>query len=168
MIDSTHFDRVTHDDVVEKWNVDSAKLGDVLALAGDSSDNIPGVPGIGPKIAAMLINEYGSLSELISQAENIKQKKRRESLIENAEKVILFRQLVTLNETIPVDRMTLPPAFESVSNFRMSTFDPSRLIEFYDQMELSACRNQLESRLRSSTVNHKPPPSPEDYEGVPF
>ena len=63
------------------------KLGDVLALAGDSADNIPGAPGIGPKIAATLINEYGSLSNLISQAENIKQNKRRENLIENAENV---------------------------------------------------------------------------------
>ena len=90
MIDPTHFDRVNHDDVVKKWGVSSDKLGDVLALAGDSSDNIPGVPGIGPKIASQLINEYGSLSNLIAQVDEIKQKKRRESLVENAEKVGLI------------------------------------------------------------------------------
>jgi DNA polymerase-1 len=87
MIDPMHFDRVSHDDVVNKWGVSSEKLGDVLALAGDSSDNIPGAPGIGPKIAASLIEEYGSLERLIEQAGNIKQKKRKESLVENADKV---------------------------------------------------------------------------------
>lgn len=87
MIDPMHFDRVSHDDVIKKWGVSSDKLGDVLALAGDSSDNIPGAPGIGPKIAASLIEEYGSLERLIDQSGSIKQKKRRESLVENAEKV---------------------------------------------------------------------------------
>jgi DNA polymerase-1 len=87
MIDPMHFDRVSHDDVVNKWGVSSEKLGDVLALAGDSSDNIPGAPGIGPKIAASLIEEYGSLERLIEQAGDIKQKKRKESLIENVDKV---------------------------------------------------------------------------------
>jgi DNA polymerase-1 len=87
MIDPMHFDRVSHDDVMKKWGVSSEKLGDVLALAGDSSDNIPGAPGIGPKIAASLIEEYGSLDVLIEQASNIKQKKRKESLIENADNV---------------------------------------------------------------------------------
>jgi DNA polymerase-1 len=89
MIDPMHFDRVLHSDVIEKWGVASEKLGDVLALAGDSSDNIPGVPGIGTKIAATLIDEYGSLDNLIEHADSIKQKKRRESLVENAEKVRL-------------------------------------------------------------------------------
>ncbi|KAL3802920.1 hypothetical protein ACHAWO_003552 [Cyclotella atomus] len=126
MIDPMHFDRVSHDDVMKKWGVSSEKLGDVLALAGDSSDNIPGAPGIGPKIAASLIEEYGSLDVLIEQASNIKQKKRKESLIENADNIRLYRKLVTLDETIPSDKMTLPFAFESVSNFRMSEFDPNK------------------------------------------
>ena len=87
MIDPMHFDRVSHGDVVKKWGVSANKLGDVLALAGDSSDNIPGAPGIGPKIAASLIEEYGNLEVLIQHADNIKQKKRKESLVENADKV---------------------------------------------------------------------------------
>jgi 5'-3' exonuclease len=159
--------------------VSSDKLGDVLALAGDSSDNIPGVrmilldavsswsfysnvlssqaPGIGPKIAAALINEFGSLDNLINGADTIKQKKRRESLMDNAEKVViypviidialqcllvaqrivgiffflsikvlLFRKLVSLDDSIPIDNMTLPSSFHNVSDFRMSPFDPNR------------------------------------------
>ena len=87
MIDPMHFDRVSHADVIKKWGVSSDKLGDVLALAGDSSDNIPGAPRIGPKIAASLIEEYGTLEALLEHADGIKQKKRRESLVENADKV---------------------------------------------------------------------------------
>jgi len=87
MIDPMHFDRVSHDDVIKKWGVPSEKLGDVLALAGDASDNIPGAPGIGPKIAASLIDEFGCLDNLMKQADGIKQKKRKESLVENADKV---------------------------------------------------------------------------------
>ena len=65
-------------------------------LAGDSTDNVPGVPGIGVKTAALLINEYGSLDELLERAEEIKQNKRRETLIENAEMARISRQLVSL------------------------------------------------------------------------
>jgi DNA polymerase-1 len=168
IIDPMHFDRVDHDDVVKKWGVGAEQLGDVLALAGDAADNIPGASGIGPKIAAQLITQFGSLSNLIKQADTIKQKKRRESLIENAEKVLLFRKIVTLDEFIPVSKMTLPSSFQDVSAFRMSPFDSNKLIGFYKRMELSSCQNQLESRLRSSLNNFKPPPSPEEYQGVPF
>jgi DNA polymerase-1 len=115
-----------------------------------------------------LITQFGSLSNLIKQADTIKQKKRRESLIENAEKVLLFRKIVTLDEFIPVSKMTLPSSFQDVSAFRMSPFDSNKLIGFYKRMELSSCQNQLESRLRSSLNNFKPPPSPEEYQGVPF
>ena len=126
MIDPMHFDRVNHDDVIKKWGVSSDKLGDVLALAGDASDNIPGAPGIGPKTAATLINDFGSLSNLLARADTIKQNKRRESIMENVENVLLFRKLVTLDESIPISKMTLPPSFQDVSSLRMSSFDPTR------------------------------------------
>ena len=169
MIDPMHFDRVDHDDVVKKWGVGADQLGDVLALAGDAADNIPGAAGIGPKIAAELVTQFGTLSNLINQVDTIKQKKRRESLIENAEKVLLFRKIVTLDEFIPVSKMTLPPSFQDVSAFRMSPFDTNKLLAFYKRMELRSCQNQLESRLRSSLNNSfKPPPAPEEYNGVPF
>mmetsp|Transcript_1027 Transcript_1027/g.2208 ORF Transcript_1027/g.2208 Transcript_1027/m.2208 type:complete len:723 (-) Transcript_1027:172-2340(-) len=168
MIDPMHYDRVDHDDVIKKWGVSSDMLGDVLALAGDASDNIPGAPGIGPKIAATLLHEYGTLRNLFAQADNVKQKKRRESLIENAEKVLLYRELVTLDDSIPTNKMTSSTLFQGMSSLRMSSFDSNRLSDFYKRMELNACQNQLESRLRSSGVNYKPPPSPEEYKGVPF
>jgi len=168
MVDPMHFERVDHDDVVEKWGVSSEKLGDLLALAGDSSDNIPGCPGIGPKIAAILIDEFGSLDDLLEQAETIKQNKRRENLIENAEKVRLSRKLVTLDDSIPISKMTLPPSFQDISSLRMSTFDPNRLLDFYKRMELNTIQNQLESRLRSSGMNFKQPPTPDEFKDVPF
>ena len=168
MVDPMHFERVDHDDVVKKWGVSSEKLGDLLALAGDSSDNIPGCPGIGPKIAATLINEFGSLDDLLEQAGTIKQNKRRENLIENAEKVRLSRKLVTLDDSIPISKMTLPPSFQDISSLRMSTFDPNTLLDFYKRMELNTIQNQLESRLRSSGMNFKQPPTPDEYKDVPF
>ena len=168
MIDPLHFDRLDHDDVVNKWGVSSDKLGDVLALAGDASDNIPGCPGIGPKIAAQLINEFGSLSDVIAKSESIKQNKRRESLIENAERLLLFRKLVTLDESIPTNKMTLPPSFEGVSSLRMSLFNPDGLIDFYQRLELKACENQLQTRLRSSMIYKKPPIRDEEFGNIPF
>ena len=168
MIDPLHLDSISHDDVIEKWGVSSDKLGDLLALAGDSSDNIKGAPGIGPKIAAQLINEYGSLSELLANTDKIKQNKRRESLEENSENIMLFRQLVALDDSIPVEVMSSSPSMKDVNSIRMSSFDPSKLISFYDRMELKTCKNELERRLRSSLISYKMPPNPSEYSNVPF
>ena len=74
----------------------SSKVIDVQALAGDSSDNVPGVPGIGVKTAAELINKYGDLETLLKSAHEIKQNKRRETLIENKDKALISKKLVTL------------------------------------------------------------------------
>lgn len=94
LIDPVNTARVGYDGVIEKWGVEPEKLGDVLALAGDSADNIPGVPGIGPKIAASLIQDYGSLDGVIDNVDNIKQKARREKLKENIEMVShLFKKI---------------------------------------------------------------------------
>ena len=88
--------------VIEKFGVTPDKVVDVQALAGDSVDNVPGVPGIGVKTAAQLINEYGSLEELLQRAEEIKQPKRREKLIEHADDARISKKLVTLDENAPV------------------------------------------------------------------
>jgi len=88
--------------VFEKFGVTPDKVIDVQALAGDTADNIPGVPGIGIKTAAQLINEYGDLETLLSRAEEIKQNKRREKLIENAEMARISYKLVTLDTEAPV------------------------------------------------------------------
>jgi DNA polymerase-1 len=92
-------------EVVEKWGVPPAQLGDLLALTGDSSDNIPGVPGVGPKTAAALLAEYGSLEALLAGAGAIKQAKRREVLLASVDAARLSRKLVELVRDVP----NLPP-----------------------------------------------------------
>ena len=89
-------------EVMEKFGVPPEKVTDVQALAGDSTDNIPGVPGIGVKTAAQLIDEYGSLEELLARSEEIKQPKRREKLIDHAEDARISMQLVTLDQNAPM------------------------------------------------------------------
>jgi len=91
------------DEVVEKFGVPPEKVTEVQALAGDSVDNVPGVPGIGVKTAAQLITEYGDLETLLARAEEIKQPKRREKLIEHAEDARVSLQLVTLDDNAPVE-----------------------------------------------------------------
>ena len=88
--------------VLEKFGVSPDKVIDVQALAGDSSDNVPGVPGIGVKTASQLINEYGSLEKLLDNVSSIKQEKRRESLLNNAELAIVSKKLVSLFSDVPI------------------------------------------------------------------
>jgi DNA polymerase-1 len=105
------------DQVKEKFGVGPERVIDVQALAGDSSDNVPGVPGIGVKTAAELINTYGDLDGLLAHADEIKQPKRRERLIENSDMARISRELVTLDDNVPLradeheglDDMTLHP-----------------------------------------------------------
>lgn len=89
-------------EVVEKFGVTPDKVLDVLSLMGDSSDNIPGVPGIGPKTAAELVMQFGGLDEILKRAGEIKQNKRRETIIENTDKALLSRELITLNDEVPL------------------------------------------------------------------
>ena len=89
-------------EVIEKFGVKPSQVIDVQSLAGDSSDNIPGVPGIGIKTAAELINKYKNLDTLLKKASEIKQNKRRETLLENKDKALLSRELVTLKSDVPV------------------------------------------------------------------
>ncbi|MET1416342.1 DNA polymerase I [Roseibium sp. HPY-6] len=90
-------------EVFEKFGVGPDKVIEVQSLAGDSVDNVPGVPGIGLKTAALLINEFGDLEALLAQAETIKQKKRRENLIEFADQARVSKELVTLKQDVPVE-----------------------------------------------------------------
>lgn len=93
----------TPEDVREKFGVYPEKVPDVQALSGDSTDNVPGVPGIGPKTAAELVNAYGSLSEVLAHAGEIKQNKRRETLLDNIENAEISLRLVTLKPDVPVE-----------------------------------------------------------------
>ncbi len=102
MLDTMRRKEYGYDEVVEKWGVGPDKIQDLLALAGDSADNIPGVPGIGPKTALELINTYGDLEGILSHAHEIKQNKRRENLIEFADDARLSYDLVALDENTPL------------------------------------------------------------------
>lgn len=103
MYDTMKDRRVGVDQVIEKFGVGPEKMIDLQSLAGDSTDNIPGVPGIGPKTAAQLLEEYGDLDTLLERAGEIKQNKRRENLIEFADQARLSRELVTLKDDVPLD-----------------------------------------------------------------
>lgn len=116
-------------EVEEYFGVPPEKVTDVQALAGDSTDNVPGVPGIGIKTAAALINEFGDLETLLAQAETIKQPKRRQSLIENADAARISKQLVTLVQDVDVE---VP-----LEDLVLAEPDPKRLIAFLKAMEFT-------------------------------
>ncbi len=134
---------ISEEDVQNKFGVDSSKVIDVQALAGDSSDNVPGVPGIGVKTAAELINKYGNLEKLLDSAQEIKQNKRRETLIENRDKAIVSKKLVTLKNDAPVDR--------DLEEFRLKEIDKDKLYKFLREMEFN--------RLLSSAISAYGEPS---------
>src|SRR5260370_25861245 len=114
---------------MEKFGMTPDKVVEVQALAGDSTDNVPGVPGIGVKPAAQLIVEYGDLETLLKRAGEIKQPKRREALIENAEKARISRQLVLLD-----DKVELEVPLEELA---VHEPDARKLIAFLKAMEFS-------------------------------
>lgn len=113
--------------VHEKFGVGPDKVIEVQALAGDSTDNVPGVQGIGIKTAAQLINEYGDLETLLSRAEEIKQPKRREKLIEQADMARISKQLVTLKCDVPVEH--------KLDDFKKRQPDPEMLLKFLREQE---------------------------------
>ncbi|MPR12209.1 DNA polymerase I [Microvirga tunisiensis] len=122
--------------VTEKWEgIPPEKIGDVLALMGDTSDNVPGVPGIGLKTAAQLIKEYGDLETLLERAPEIKQPKRRETLINNADSARLSKKLVTLDCEAPVP---VP-----LDDLRLPQPDPKTLIGFLKAMEFSTLMRRV-------------------------
>jgi DNA polymerase-1 len=103
MYDSMKDKQIGIPDVIEKWGVPPEKMIDLQAMTGDSVDNVPGIPGIGPKTAAQLLEEFGSLETLLERAGEIKQQKRRETIIANADKARLSRELVTLRTDVPLE-----------------------------------------------------------------
>src|SRR6202035_1140754 len=103
MYDTMKDRRIGPAEVIEKFGVPPNKVIEVQSLIGDSTDNVPGVPGIGVKTAAQLIIEYGDLETLLARAGEIKQEKRRQSLVENAENARLSKQLVTLDDKVKLD-----------------------------------------------------------------
>jgi len=137
--------RLGPDEVVEKFGVDPAHVVDVQALAGDASDNVPGVPGIGVKTAAQLITEFGDLEALLAGAETISQPKRRQSLIEGAENARISKKLVTLDRNVP----DLPP----LDALEIHEIDTDKFIPFLQQNEFKSILARFESRLESGNLN---------------
>jgi DNA polymerase-1 len=125
MFDPMKGKNIGHDEVVERFGVGPERVRDVLALAGDTSDNVPGVPGIGVKTAAQLITEYGSLEALLASTAKIKQPKRRETLESNADKARLSYELVGLKDTAP-----LPLTFAEIGR---TSIDPATLLPFLQE-----------------------------------
>src|SRR6476660_1822914 len=135
MYDTMKDRRIGIPEVVEKFGVPPEKVIEVQSLIGDSTDNVPGVPGIGVKTAAQLIGEYGDLETLLARAGEIKQEKRRQSLIEHAERARLSKQLVTLDANV---KLEVP-----LADLAVHDPDYKRLIAFLKAMEFSTLTRRV-------------------------
>jgi DNA polymerase-1 len=140
MLDPMKNKLLGREDVIEKFGVGPEQVVDVQSLAGDSVDNVPGAPGIGIKTAAQLIGEYGSVEALLERAGEIKQPKRRETLIEFADQVRVSKQLVILKDDVPV---TL-----SLEDLAVQDPDPKTLIDFLDLMEFRTITRRVREQMK--------------------
>ncbi len=139
MLDTMKNKHIGSAEVVEKFGVPPEKVVDVQALAGDSTDNIPGAPGIGVKTAAQLIEEYGDLDTLLARAGEIKQPKRREALVQNAELIRLSRELVTLKDDVPLD--------DGLEDLKVRDIEPEPLLAFLDVQGFKSLRAKFLAHL---------------------
>ena len=139
------------EDVIKKFGVKSDKVIDVQSLAGDTSDNVPGVPGIGVKTAAELINKYGNLEKLLSKAHEIKQNKRRETILENKDKALISKKLVTLKKDVPVKI--------KLDDFVIKNIDKDKLYEFLREMEFNRLLSSVISQYGEPKLKEKDAPS---------
>lgn len=135
MYDGMKDQQISVPEVIEKWGVPPEKMIDLQSLTGDSTDNIPGIPGIGPKTAAQLLQEYGDLDTLLARAHEIKQNKRRENILAYADQTKISRELVTLKTDVPLDvpldALVLEPQ------------DGPRLIGFLKAMEFTTLTRRV-------------------------
>lgn len=161
MFDPMKSKRIGRVEVIEKFGVPPEKVIDVQALCGDSVDNVPGVPGIGIKTAAQLILEYGDLESLLARATEIRQEKRRQTLIENAEAARLSKKLVELKGDMP-----LPAPLDEIA---MPQIDPAKLLPFLQKMEFSTLTRRVEDRFKAKApAAAAPAPVPAAPATVPF
>lgn len=138
---------IGREQVLEKFAVKPERVIDVQALAGDSTDNIPGAPGIGIKTASMLINEFGDLDSLLERAEEIQQTKRRQTLIEHADQIRMSRELVTLKRNVPTESI-----MNNLNDLEIKEPDPQTLLNFLQKQEFRTILSRVASYL-----NVKPP-----------
>ena len=152
---------INEEDVNKKFGVKADKVIDVQALAGDSTDNVPGVPGIGVKTAAELIKEYGDLENLLKNAKKIKQNKRRETLIENKDKAIISKKLVTLKKDVPVKNQIEEFVLKEINREKLYNFlremEFNRLlssaISTYGETEFSQTKNEINNEKKNSKIS---------------
>jgi len=152
---------INEEDVNKKFGVKADKVIDVQALAGDSTDNVPGVPGIGVKTAAELIKEYGDLENLLKNAKKIKQNKRRETLIENKDKAIISKKLVTLKKDVPVKNQIEEFVLKDIDREKLYNFlremEFNRLlssaISTYGKTEFSQTKNEINNEKKNSKIS---------------
>ncbi|MEM9975878.1 MAG: DNA polymerase I, partial [Pseudomonadota bacterium] len=166
MFDAMKNRRIGVEGVEEKFGVGPDRVVDVQALAGDSVDNVPGAPGIGVKTAAMLINEFGDLETLLARAEEIKQPKRRQTLIDHADQIRLSKRLVELDCEMALDY--------SLDTLEVKDPDPAPLLDFLTQMEFRTITKRVADALGveapavtapQPTADADAPPEPE---AIPF
>ena len=134
-------------EVIEKFGVKPEQVIDVQSLAGDSSDNVPGVPGIGVKTAAELIKKYKTLENLLNKASEIPQNKRRETLLSNKEKAMISKQLVTLKDDVPLK--------DDAADFIIKDINKDKLYDFLREMEFN--------RLLSQAISFYGEPAGENF-----
>ncbi|MCK8465260.1 DNA polymerase I [Aliiroseovarius sp. S1339] len=170
MMDPMKNKRIGVEGVEEKFGVGPDRVVDVQALAGDSVDNVPGAPGIGIKTAALLINEFGDLETLLARADEIKQPKRRQTLIDNADQIRLSRDLVKLDEAMDMDL-----DFETLE---LKDPDPDTLLKFLAEMEFRTLTNRVAGKMgveppeikiaepEGATTPEMPDINPDAYEWV--
>ena len=144
------------EDVFDKFGVYPEKVIDVQSLAGDSVDNIPGIPGIGIKTAALLINEYGDLDGLFENSEKIKQKKRRENIIEFENQAYISKKLVTLKNDVP---LPIP-----IKETTLKEVDAEKLISFLKEMEFKTLTEKKSKQLNIDSDNIKASNQVEKFE----
>src|SRR5437660_3856108 len=150
MYDTMKDRRIGISEVIEKFGVPPEKVVEVQALAGDTSDNVPGVPGIGVKTAAQLIVEYGDLETLLKRAGEIKQPKRREALIENAEKARISRQLVLLDDKV---KLEVP-----LDELAVHEPDARKLLAFLKAMEFATLTRRVAEYAQIDPADIDPDP----------
>ena len=154
---------VGSDQVVEKFGVGPDKVVDVQALAGDSSDNVPGVAGIGVKTAALLINEYGDLDTVLERAGEIKQPKRRQALLDEAEMARVSRRLVTLKDDVPIE--------DPLDAFAVREPEPAALLAFLEEQGFKSLVAKVRSHAAAAgfvpgAAPAEPAPAETTYELV--
>ena len=164
MLDAMKNKRIDRDGVFEKFGVGPERVVDVQALAGDSVDNVPGAPGIGVKTAALLINEYGDLETLLDRAEEIKQPKRRQTLIEKRDQIELSKKLVQLDENTPLDF--------TLDDLEVKDPEPDTLLGFLAEMEFRTLTKRIADKLgaEAPVIADAPAPVAEvvEAEAIPF